>query len=96
MLLNQVYPFLGQQCEVLHQKVGCFKDDMVSPRPLPELLLTDRDSGSAVSSNSTIDWENWNDYLHDIVCRCAKAAKKNKFKYFGIQYYGKNKRSFSF
>ena len=77
-----------QECAIVYRKVGCFKDDMISPRPLPKLLLTDRDLESAVSSNNSIDWDNWNDYLHDIVCRCAKAAKQHKYKYFGIQYYG--------
>ena len=26
--------------------------------------------------------------FHSLACRCARKAKKNGFKYFGLQYYG--------
>lgn len=75
-------------CLATYTKVGCFKDDMRSPRPLPELLFTDRDPSAAKYSKIPIDWKNWNFYIKDLVCRCAKEAKLRNFAYFSIQFYG--------
>ncbi|XP_022796155.1 uncharacterized protein LOC111334626 [Stylophora pistillata] len=75
-------------CAVNYTKLGCFKDDRKKPRPLPELLFTDRDSRSEVFSGKTIDWNNWDTYMIDLVCRCAKAAKAKKYNYFSLQYFG--------
>ena len=72
-------------CPVKYNKLGCFKDDMKNPRPLPLLLFTDRDSKSPVYSNKEIDWKNWDTYIKDLVCRCAKAAEEKKFSLFGLQ-----------
>lgn len=63
---------------------------MRSPRPLPELLITDKDpSIKAKYSNTPIDWNNWDTYMTDLVCRCAKEAKVRNYAFFSIQYYGK-------
>ena len=70
------------------EKKGCFKDDQKPPRPLPNYILTDRDSSSKIYSGKEIDWGNWVNYLPDFVCRCAQLAKSKNFKFFGIQYYG--------
>ena len=75
-------------CTTNYTKLGCFKDGR-NPRPLPELLFTDRDAQSKVSSNKTIDWNNWDTYIVDLVCRCANAAKAKKYSHFSIQYFGK-------
>lgn len=53
-----------------------------------ELILTDRDTKDPVYSGQVIDWGNWNAYLVDLVCRCARKAAEKKYNYFGIQYYG--------
>ena len=46
------------------EKMGCYRDKVVIPkeRPLPRLLLTDRDPTSHVFSKMPIDWRNWNSY----------------------------------
>ena len=76
-------------CPAKYTKLGCFKDDMNSPRPLPELLFTDRDKSVKKYSNISIDWDNWNSYINDLVCRCAKEAKDRNYAHFSIQFYGK-------
>ena len=75
-------------CQVTFEKKGCFKDDQKPPRPLPNYILTDRDSSLKIYSGKEIDWGNWVNYLPDFVCRCAQLAKSKNFKFFGIQYYG--------
>lgn len=45
-------------------------------KPLPELLFDDQDN---------IDLENWDEYLDDIVCRCAKEAISAQYTHFSIQ-----------
>lgn len=75
-------------CSIIVEKKGCYKDDQKSPRPLPNYILTDRDSSSKVYSGIEIDWGNWLNYLPDLVCRCAQLAKSKDYKFFGIQYYG--------
>ncbi|XP_078379184.1 uncharacterized protein LOC144662280 isoform X2 [Oculina patagonica] len=75
-------------CAAVYTKVGCLKDDLRSPRPLPELLFTDRDPSVKKYSNISIGWQNWNSYMSDLVCRCAKEAKVRNFAYFSIQFYG--------
>ena len=68
---------------------------MITPRPMPELLLTDRDPSSKVYSGVTIDWVNYATYLPQIVCRCAEAARIRGFSHFGVQYYGRSIVMFS-
>lgn len=71
-----------------YTKLGCFIDDKKKPHPLPELMFTDRDTNSRVSSGKTVDWNNWDKYIVDVVCRCAKAASAKEYSHFSIQYYG--------
>ena len=68
--------------------IGCFNDSLRSSI-LPDLLLTDRDKTSNRYSNKPIEWNNWNEYMEDIVCRCADKTRETNHKIFGIQYYGK-------
>lgn len=58
------------------------------PRPLPLLALSERDYTSLRWNGYLIDWRNWNDYIPQLVCRCARWAKKFGYKRFGLQYYG--------
>lgn len=62
---------------------------MSNPRPLPELLFTDRDPSVKKYSNIPVDWQKWDSYLKDLVCRCAKEAKVRNYQFFSIQFYGK-------
>jgi len=82
--------FIGDsKCNVQYEKLGCFKDSKVAPRPLADLILTDRDTSSPVYSGGKISWGTWNTYLTDLVCRCAqKAAEAGIYQYFGIQNHG--------
>ncbi|XP_022783001.1 uncharacterized protein LOC111323827 [Stylophora pistillata] len=68
-------------------RLGCFRDSL-NPRPLPTILMTDRDPSMRVFSGVNIDWADWNDYKTDLACRCAKKTKKSGFKVFGLQFYG--------
>lgn len=67
-------------CAIPYTKLVCFVDDQKTPRPLPELMFSDR--------GIKVDWKNWDAYIVDLVCRCAKAAKAKKYSYFSIQFYG--------
>jgi len=75
-------------CEVKYERVGCFNDNHRNPRPLPELILTDRDTTSDIYSKQNIDWGDFDNYMRDFACRCARAAKNKRFFYFGLQHYG--------
>ena len=77
------------KCEIKYRKVGCFKDDTKEPRPLPEMIMTDRDEESPVTSGKTIEWKAWDKYVPDVVCRCAQKALDKKYSIFGIQSHGK-------
>ena len=70
-------------------KLGCYSDNQVKPRPLPYLILTDRDSTVANYSDVSVNWANWRDYVPDLVCRCAELTQELGYKVFSIQYYGK-------
>ena len=71
--------------------VGCYKDRIKKgvPRQLPVLLFTDRDKSSKRYSGKPIDWGNWDTFIEDLVCRCAKEAKEKRYSHFGIQFYGR-------
>lgn len=83
------FSLLVTTCPAVYTKVGCFRDDMSNPRPLPELLFTDRDPSVKKYSNIPVDWQKWDSYLKDLVCRCAKEAKVRNYQFFSIQFYGK-------
>ena len=78
-------------CTAKFSRVGCYRDSLIDPRPLPELLMTDRDVTSHAYSGKKIDWKNWNEYLPDLVCRCAKKTRDKGYNVFGLQFYGKYK-----
>lgn len=80
----------AEACSVTYEKVGCFKDNQVSPRPFSELVTTDVDPKSPVYSGSPVNKGDWNTYLADVVCRCAQNTQEYEYEYFGIQNLGKN------
>jgi len=48
---------LLSSCDVKITKVGCYNDDLHTPRPLPDLILTDRDPTSDMYDGHRFDWE---------------------------------------
>ncbi|XP_044178443.1 uncharacterized protein LOC114976229 isoform X3 [Acropora millepora] len=75
-------------CAVNYLKQGCFNDKTKpSQRTMSELLFQDRHKGKTFSGQK-IDWNNWKTYLPELICRCAKAAGKKGYEFFGIQHYG--------
>lgn len=52
------------------------------------MLLTERDRYSKLYSGYDIQWMNWANYMPALVCRCAKKALENGYKYFGIEFWG--------
>lgn len=77
------------------ERIGCFKDNKIGPRPLPEYIMTDRERVLKIYSGQSIDWRNWDAYLLEFVCRCAELAKTKGYTTFGVQYYGTSKGTFS-
>ena len=71
-----------------YEPIGCFKDSMVKPTPLPNYLLNERDFSIPNWDGILIDWKNWNNYVPALICRCAAAAKKKGHTKFSIQFYG--------
>jgi len=63
--------------DVIYEPVGCFKDNMQEPRPLPVLVKNFR-------WPAKIDWKN----LNNTIGACAKKVKQAGFIYFGLQFYG--------
>ena len=62
--------------KISYEPIGCFKDLMTKPRPLPELLKNFRGGRK--------NWHNFNDTIE----ACAKEALKKGYLYFAIQFYG--------
>lgn len=63
--------------DIIYERVGCFKDTLVKPRPLPVLVKNYR-------LPSQIDWTN----LNRTIRACAKEVKEAGYMYFGLQFYG--------
>ena len=65
----------AEQKQIAYDVVGCYKDNQVDPRPLPELLA---------DLTSEIDW-----YHKDKVIRkCANLASDKGYTHFGLQSFG--------
>ena len=79
---------MTDDCSLEFEKIGCFRDVNRKLRMLPDYIMTDREEGLAVSSGRRIDWQNWDVYMPEFACRCAKKAKENGLHIFGVQYYG--------
>ncbi|XP_068700145.1 uncharacterized protein [Montipora foliosa] len=78
----------GDCCDVPIRPLGCFQDRKTSVRPLPELIFTDNDPESIVYSGITLEEDDWEQYMPELVCRCAKAVSLKNYTHFGIQGYG--------
>lgn len=84
----KITKYASEGCPVYFESKGCYNDLQDDPRPLPEYLFNERDLSISNWNGRMIDWQNWESYLTGLMCRCAKAAKKAGFLYFGIQFYG--------
>ncbi|KAL9971012.1 hypothetical protein ACROYT_G023488 [Oculina patagonica] len=78
----------GECCDIPMRPLGCFVDSKSPNRPLPELIFTDNDPKSNVYSGISVQADDWESYMPELVCRCAKAATMKNYTHFGIQGYG--------
>jgi len=69
-------------------KEGCFRDSATPDHPLPYQLLNRRDRTSSNYDGFLIDWNNYNQTIYALACKCAELAKKKGYRYFGLQFYG--------
>eukprot|EP00794_Sanderia_malayensis_P018008 gene18007-19809_t len=81
-------PNKGSSCSVKFKALGCYKDEMVDPRPLPQMIITERDSGHPSWNGRYVEWNNWDAYMVKAICRCAEKTKSMKYTYFGMQFFG--------
>ena len=89
--LEKIFFFKGQRCPgVSFQRIGCYKEKTQKGRPLSDLLFTDRKSSSSKWSGLKYAFQEFNAYLPDLACRCAKATKFKGYTVFGLTNYGKN------
>ena len=86
--------FFPSDCDAEFEKLAgsavhpCFHKGSY-PR-FPELVLQARDpANQGTFSGLKIDWNNWDTFMSDFICRCAKRVKQKGYKVFGIQNYGK-------
>ena len=81
--------YIGIACPYF-QNMGCWND--LEPKKDPRMevyIFNDRDRSDPGFSGTMLDWNLWDKgYLPEMLCRCAKVAKKQNKKYFAIQYYG--------
>ena len=49
--------------------LGCFVDNKSPARPLPELIFTDNDPESTVYSGVSVQADDWETYMPELVCR---------------------------
>lgn len=75
--INVGYYYYFVFLDVRFEPVGCFKDTISPPRPLPVLVKNFR-------WPSQIDWNN----LNKTIRACAEKVKEAGFIYFGLQFYG--------
>ncbi|XP_048584416.1 neurogenic locus notch homolog protein 1 isoform X2 [Nematostella vectensis] len=76
--------YSGKHCETepespgktKYASLGCFKDNHKKKRPFPKMIVNLRPEII------------WTDMKTSVVDKCAKAAKAEGFKYFGIQFHG--------
>ena len=71
--IDTILIFLG---DIPYKDIGCFADSAGKARPLPEMLFSDEAKRRS---------ESWEEFLPDLICSCAKAAKEKKYAFFGIQ-----------
>ncbi|XP_031557756.1 uncharacterized protein LOC116294312 [Actinia tenebrosa] len=69
-------------------KIGCYSDHMDTPRPLPELVLSNRDPSSGVFDGHIFDWEKPVQSMQDLACRCARKVLQKNYTHFSLQFFG--------
>ncbi|XP_068756342.1 matrilin-2-like isoform X2 [Montipora capricornis] len=92
-LILQTWHIQGQNqfatCNRAWTKIGCFKDKVKPSRPLPEMLLNDRDRFSKYHQPGyRLNWNKWSQSQHSLACRCAEKALQKGYRVFGLQFYG--------
>ena len=75
-------------CDVKYEAKGCFIDKL-GDRVLPAYIQNERDWTLSNWNGKWIDWKNWEIYMPNMMCRCAKKAKELGYPLFGLQYFGK-------
>ena len=55
--------------DVPMRPLGCFVDNKLSVRPLPELVFTDNDPQSTLYSGINVQSDDWEAYMPELVCR---------------------------
>ena len=86
-------------CYVPYRNIGCYNDFHMRQRPLPDRLSPPEESKCLLLKdlklvlNNETQMKAWNDNMYQFVCRCAEAAKKKKYNFFGVQNCGKLPRS---
>ncbi|XP_057304151.1 uncharacterized protein LOC130641387 isoform X2 [Hydractinia symbiolongicarpus] len=75
-------------CNIPYKRLGCFKDLGQDPRPMPEMLFTDRNPDSKLYSGKPVHGLDFQGYVTDLICRCAKSALEKKYTHFSIQDFG--------
>lgn len=55
--------------DVPMRPLGCFVDNKSPYRPLPELIFTDNDPKSTVYSGISVQADDWESYMPELVCR---------------------------
>ncbi|XP_020621140.1 semaphorin-5A-like [Orbicella faveolata] len=69
----------GVKSCIEYVKVGCYKDSLREPRPLPMLIESYRFG---------LNWSFPEDLINSQVLRCAEAVSKKGYIIFGLQFYG--------
>ena len=82
-------------CENYYESRGCFKDAdpkrRYSKRPLEHFLFNEREPTYKNWNGEVISLKMWGKgYLSNLICKCSKAAKDAGYRFFGIQFWGKN------
>lgn len=60
-------------------KIGCYRDSLRKPRPLPKLIKNYR---------SVFNWHSPKESINSQVSQCAEEAYQRGFTIFGLQFYG--------
>ena len=64
--MSALYLFAG---DIPYEDIGCYRDYANDPRPLPELLFTDRDPKDQVYSGIPVHGQEFDAYVADLICR---------------------------
>ena len=86
----------SNSCSVTFIRKGCFEDRNDGDHRLSEILFTDRDTSSSVFSGRPVEWNDWENYILKLACRCAEESNRKRSTVFGLQRYGRPLSSFAF